>query len=126
MKKVSVVFLLLFLGLTFQGFSQTASKDFFAGPWEISVFETPNGDAKLKTTLTRVNGKLTGVLSDATNASAPKIQIEQVIENPDSISILFFAEGTDVNIDLRKKDENNLEGTLMGMFTAKAKRLAKP
>ncbi|MBN7812773.1 hypothetical protein J0A68_17595 [Algoriphagus sp. H41] len=126
MKKASVVIVLLFLGLVFQGYSQTAPKDFFAGAWEISVFDTPNGDAKLKTTLTRTNGKLTGVLSDANNPSAPKMTIEQVIENPDSISILFFAEGTDVNIDLKKKDVNNLEGTLMGMFTAKAKRLGKP
>ena len=126
MKKVNALFILLFLGLTFHGFSQTAPKDFFAGPWEISVFDTPNGDAKLKTTLSRVDGKLTGVLSDATNSSAPKITIEEVIEKPDSISILFFAEGTDINIDLRKKDDNNLEGSLMGMFTAKAKRLSKP
>lgn len=125
MKKVSAVVLLLFLGLAVQGFSQTAPKDFFAGAWEIVVFDTPNGDAKMKTTLTRTNGKLTGVLSDANDPSGPKFTIEQVIENPDSISILFFAENTDVNIDLKKKDVNNLEGTLMGMFTAKAKRLPK-
>lgn len=126
MKKVSAVILLLFLGLTLQGFSQTASKDFFAGPWEIQVYNTPNGDAKLITTLTRVDGKLTGILSNSADPSATKMKIEEVIEKPDSISILFYSEGTDVNIDLRKKDENNLEGTLMGMFTAKAKRVAKP
>lgn len=126
MKKVSAVILLLFLGLTLQGFSQTASKDFFAGPWEIQVYNTPNGDAKLITTLTRVDGKLTGILSNSADPSIPKMTIEEVIEKPDSILILFYAEGTDVNIDLRKKDENNLEGTLMGMFTAKAQRVAKP
>lgn len=126
MKKVSAVILLLFLGLTLQGFSQTASKDFFAGPWEIQVYNTPNGDAKLITTLTRVDGKLTGILSNSADPSIPKMTIEEVIEKPDSILILFYDEGTDVNIDLRKKDENNLEGTLMGMFTAKAQRVAKP
>ncbi len=126
MKKVSVVFFLLFLGLAFLGFSQTAPKDFFTGPWEITVFDTPNGTAKMTTTLTRVNGKLTGELSNAATPTAPKIRIEEVVEKPGSISILFFAEGTDVNIDLTKKDDNNLEGSLMGMFTSKAKRLAKP
>jgi len=126
MKKVSALFVLLFLGLTFQGFSQTASKDFFAGPWEIMVYNTPNGDSKLTTNLTRVDGKLTGVLASSTDPSAPKMTINEVIEKPESISIVFFAEGMDVNIDLNKKDANNLEGTLMGMFTAKAKRLSKP
>ncbi len=126
MKKVSVVFLLLFLGLAFQGFSQTAPKDFFTGPWEITVFDTPNGTAKMTTNLTRVDGKLTGTLSSSGDPTAPKMTINEVIEKPESISIVFFAEGMDVNIDLNKKDANNLEGTLMGMFTAKAKRLPKP
>lgn len=126
MKKISVVFFLLFLGLTFQGFSQTISKDFFAGPWEIMVYGTPNGDAKMTTNLKRVDGKLTGELISKTGENSQKIRIDEVIETSSGISILFYAEGTDVNIDLAKKDDNNLEGTLMGMFTAKAKRLSKP
>jgi hypothetical protein len=126
MKKASVVFILLFLGLTFQGFSQTTPTDFFTGPWEITVFGTPEGDSKMTTNLTRVDGKLTGELSSAGDSSVPKMRIEKVVETPTSISIIFFAEGMDINIDLNKKDNNNLEGTLLGMFTAKAKRLAKP
>jgi hypothetical protein len=126
MKKVSVVFLLLFLDLTFQGFSQTTPKDFFTGPWEIVVYNTPNGDAKMTTTLTRVNGKLTGEFSNSATPTAPKMKITEVVEKPESISILFNAEGMDVNIDLNKKDSQNLEGSLLGMFTAKATRMAKP
>lgn len=126
MKKVSIVFVLLFLGVAFQGFSQSASKDFFAGPWEITVYGTPDGDSKMTTTLTRVNGKLTGVLSSAENPSQPKMTIEEVIEKPDSMTIMFYAEGMDINIDLKKVDNNNLKGDLLGMFEAKAKRITKP
>lgn len=126
MKKLNAVLILLFLGLTFQAFSQTTPKDFFTGPWEITVFGTPEGDSKLTTTLTRINGKLTGELSNSATPTAPKIKIQEVVEERESISILFFAEGTEVNIDLVRKDDNNLEGTLMGMFTSKATRLAKP
>ena len=125
MKKVSAVFLLLFLGLVVQGFSQS-SKDFYAGPWEIMIYDTPNGDAKMTTTLTRVNGKLTGELTNSSDPKAGKMKIQEVVEKPESISILFFAEGMDISIDLKKKDESNLEGSLMGMFPAKAKRMAKP
>lgn len=126
MKKVSLVFFILFLGMAFQGFAQgIAPKDFFAGPWEIMVYGTPDGDSKLTATLTRVDGKLTGVLGDATDASKPKFTIEEVIEKPDSMTIIFFAEGMDINIDLKKVDNNNLDGSLMGMFDAKAKRITK-
>lgn len=126
MKKVSVFFVLLFLGLTFQGFSQTAPKDFFTGPWEITVFDTPNGTAKMTTNLTRVDGKLTGELSNAATPTAPKIKIQEVVEKPEGISIIFFGEGMEVYVDLNKKDDNNLEGSLLGMFTSTAKRLPKP
>ena len=126
MKKVSLVFFVLFLGMAFQGFSQGAApKDFFAGPWEIMVFGTPDGDSKMITTLTRVDGKLSGVLGDASDASKPKFTIEEVIEKADSITIIFFAEGMDINIDLKKVDNNNLDGSLMGMFDATAKRIPK-
>ena len=126
MKKLSLVAFLLFFGLCIQGFSQTTSKDFFAGPWEIMVYGTPNGDAKMTTNLKRVDGKLTGELSSKTGENSQKIRSDEVVETSSGISILFSAEGNDVNIDLAKKDDNNLEGNLMGMFTAKAKRLSKP
>lgn len=124
MKKVSIMFFILFLGLTIQGFSQTAPKDFFTGPWEITIMGTPDGDSKMKTTLTRVNGNLTGVLADATDSTKPKFKIDRIDEKPDSIVIFFYAEGMDINLDLKKVDNHNLEGTLLGMFESKAKRIS--
>lgn len=126
MKKVSLLFFAFFLGLTFYGFAQTSSTDFFAGPWEIMIYGTPDGDTKMTTTLTRVNGKLTGVLSDPSVASKPKMNLDQVIEKPDGMTLIFYAEGMDINIDLKKVDNNNLNGTLLGMFNATAKRIPKP
>lgn len=124
MKKVSILFFILFLGLAFQGFSQTVPKDFFTGPWEITIYGTPSGDSKMKTTLTRVNGKLTGVLSDPSDSTKPKFKIDRIEEKPDSIVIFFYAEGMDINLDLKKLDNQNLEGTLLGMFESKAKRVS--
>ena len=123
MKKSFIILLALMLGITFSGLSQnTAQKDFFAGKWEFTVLGTPNGDAKFSTTLTRKEGKLTGELSDPTNPTKEKIAITKIDETSDKITIYFTSSGYDVNLEMSKVDENNLKGSMMGMFDAKGVR----
>jgi hypothetical protein len=123
MKKTILIFFVLFTGLVFQGFSQDIPKDFFTGTWEITIFGTPEGDAKMNAKLARVDGKLTGVLIDPNEPDKAKFNIDKVEEKTDSIVIFFFAEGMDINLDLKKTDNHNLEGSLLGMFDSKAKRI---
>jgi hypothetical protein len=124
MKKSILFFAMLFIGMVSFSYAQKATtKDFYAGTWEILVKGTPNGDAKMLTTLTRVDGKLTGVLSSATDPSAPKMQISKVDETETGITIYFYAEGMDIDLNLKKQDENNLKGSLMnGSFESTAVR----
>jgi len=123
MKKSFIILLTLMLGITFSGLSQnTAQKDFFAGKWEFTVLGTPNGDAKFSTTLTRKEGKLTGELSDPNNPTKEKIAITKIDEMSDKITIYFTSSGYDVNLEMSKVDENNLKGSMMGMFDAKGVR----
>jgi hypothetical protein len=123
--KKTVFFLLAFVvGIALQGFSQTdkPTTDFFAGKWEILVEGTPNGDAKFATEITRKDGKLIGELKVA--AGDTKETIPATVEEAEGkITIFFTTQGYDVNIDLSKVDDNNLKGTLMNMFEAKAKRV---
>mgnify|MGYP001021144392 CR=1 FL=1 len=126
MRKSSLVFMLLFLGVVFSGFSQSTkapASDFFAGKWEVSVIGTPNGDAKLVTNLVRKDGKLTGELVDPTGSNPDPIVLTDVVDEADKVTLYFTAQGTDVNVELEKVDENNLKGSLMGMFDASAKRI---
>lgn len=122
MKKASILLLVLCLGIVFNGFSQTAPpKDFFAGKWEISLAGTPNGDVKFLTNLTRKDGKLTGELVNA--ADATKRPITKVEENGDKLAIYFeSSQGGELSIDLAKADSDNLTGSLMS-FDAKATRI---
>ncbi|GGD69121.1 hypothetical protein GCM10011514_36590 [Emticicia aquatilis] len=120
MKKLSVLVVLFVLGLSFNTFAQT---NFFEAKWEITVAGTPNGDAKFVTKLERKDGKLGGELSLPADASAPKIPITNIEESADKIIIFFSAQGYDVNVELTKVDDNNLKGTLMNMFEAKAIRV---
>lgn len=124
MKKVSILLFALFLSISFYGFSQTAPKDFFAGKWEIALTGTPNGDVKFLTNLVRKEGKLTGELVNATDATQPKRLITKVEENGDKLAIYFeSSQGGEISIDLAKVDDDNLKGNLMDSFEAMAKRV---
>ncbi|MES2519246.1 MAG: hypothetical protein V4585_14120 [Bacteroidota bacterium] len=129
MKKVSIILIALFFGIVINGFSQTTTPapkaDFFAGKWEITIFGTPNGDSKMTTTLIRKDGKLTGELKDTGDTTKPAIPITAIEEKDGEIEISFTASGYDVNLPLKKEDDDNLKGQLMGMFDAKAKRVKK-
>jgi 23S rRNA maturation-related 3'-5' exoribonuclease YhaM len=124
MKKVSLLVVFL-LGIVASGFAQTTTKptDFFAGKWEMVVVGTPNGDAKLIADLVRKDGKLTGELADAKDPSKEKIKIDSIDETADKLSIAFQAQGNNITMDLTKVDDDNLKGSVMGMFDATAKRL---
>ncbi len=124
MKKASVLLFVLFLSITFYGFSQTAPKDFYAGKWEILLTGTPNGDVKFFTNLTRKDGKLTGELVNPEDATNGKRPITKVEESADKIAIYFeSSQGGEISINLAKVDNDNLKGSLMDSFDAKATRI---
>jgi hypothetical protein len=123
MKKISIFFVLLFLGLACNGFCQTAATtDFFAGKWEIQVVGTPNGDVKFVTDLVRKDGKLTGELVNPADSDA-KRPITRIEESASKLIIFFdSAQIGEISIDLDKVDNDNLKGVLYN-FEATAKRV---
>jgi hypothetical protein len=124
MKKVSSLLLVLFLGITFYGFSQTPPKDFFTGKWEISLTGTPNGEVTFFTNLTRKEGKLTGELVNPEDPTNGKRAITKVEESGDKMAIYFkSSQGDEISLHLAKVDSDNLKGSLMNSFDAKAVRL---
>lgn len=121
MKKVSIILIVLFFGIAVKGFSQTEKPaDFFAGKWEITFIGTPNGDGKMVTELVRKDGKLTGKLKPADGSDA--IDITNIEEEAEKMTIFFSTQGYDVSVELSKVDNDNLKGSLMNMFDAKAVR----
>ena len=125
MKKASIFLVILFLGVAFKGYSQTAATtDFFAGKWEVSVIGTPNGDSKMVTDLIRKDGKLTGELKDPSGQNPEPFPITSIVEEADKVTLYFTAQGTDVSLDLAKVDDSHLKGSVMnGMFDATAVRV---
>lgn len=100
------------------------AEDFFAGEWELEFLGTPNGDSKLLMNLLREDENLTGSLKPL-DSDGDEIMLTDVSEEESSITLYFRAQGYDVNVVLEKVDENNLSGSLMDMFDAKAIRVVK-
>jgi hypothetical protein len=122
MKKVSIILIVLFFGIAVKGFSQADKPaDLFAGKWEITFIGTPNGDGKMTTELVRKDGKLTGKLKPADGSDA--IDITNIEEETEKMTIFFSTQGYDVSVELSKVDNDNLKGSLMNMFDAKAIRI---
>ena len=123
MRKVSLIGLFLIIAVAFNTKAQTtAPAEFFAGKWDVTILGTPNGDSKMLVELVRQDGKLTGQMSNPAEPTAEKTPVT-VAENADLLELAFNAQGYDVTINLKKVDDDNLKGSLMGMFDANAKRI---
>ncbi|MEY4988085.1 MAG: hypothetical protein RL567_1864 [Bacteroidota bacterium] len=124
MKKfIALVFVLTTLFSASSFASQPDPTDFFAGKWKIMVSGTPNGDVTFATNLIRKDGALTGQLKIVGDDSLPLVDISKVEDSSDKVVIYFTIQGYDVNAELTKVDDDNLKGSLMGMFEAKAARV---
>lgn len=99
----------------------TTSTDYYPGKWQVTVFGTPNGDAKMMILLQRKDGKLAGSVQDSTGKDIS--QITQADEQGKSITLGFNAQGYDVTLTLQPVDADNVAGSLMGMFDAKGIRI---
>lgn len=121
MKKINLFIAVLLLGTLSMSF--TMVEDYFLGKWEIMVAGTPNGDIKFATDLQRKDGKLVGELTIPADPNAPAIPITNIEEETDKITLYFSAQGYDLNLELNKVDQDNLKGSLMGMFDSKAVRI---
>lgn len=102
---------------------QQDSTDYFVGKWKVLVKGTPNGDATMVFVLDKAAESLTGVVQDTVGTEISKISNVELAGN--AVTLYFTAQGYDVNLLMKKEDEDNVTGSLMGMFDASGQRLKK-
>lgn len=120
MKKLTLIFTVvtgLFLSLN----AAAQTKDFYPGKWNVIIFGTPNGDAKMTFALERKDGKLTGAVQDSTGKELTKIT--SVEEKDKTITAAFTIQSYDVTLTLDPVDDDHVKGSLLGMFDAKGVRV---
>ncbi len=99
-----------------------AKPDYFAGKWKVLVKGVPGGDAKMTVNFERKDTALTASLLDSTGNEVGKVN--KVMENEQSITVYFTAQGYDVDLILEKKDDDHVAGNMMGgMFEAEGDRI---
>lgn len=123
MKKLILLFTALFFLFVFNdvnGQSNTGA-NYFQGKWSVLVKGTPNGDAKMIFVLDKKDSTLAGVVKDSTGKEISKI--EKIDLSGDKATVYFTASGYDVNLEMDKKDDDHVTGSLMGMFDAEGERI---
>ena len=126
MKKTFALLTGLFLVcLSFSSMAQPkGGPDYFAGKWNTLIKGTPQGDVRLLFVLEKDGSGLKGVVQDSTGNEMSKIDKVDIAEK--SITIFCNIAGYDVNIELTPKDDDNVTGTLMGMFEVEGVRVKTP
>ena len=123
MKKVSLFFAgIFFLLLSLNANAQTKTgADYFAGKWSVLVKGLPDGDRKMVFLLEKKDATLTGSLQDSTGKEITKLTSVELADKTATLN--FTTNGYDVNLELTKKDEDHVTGSLMGMFDAEGERV---
>lgn len=106
--------------------AQSATIDYFAGKWEILIPDVQGTDLKLTLTLAKADGKLEGKFT-AGDEGEMKINSIETIAEPVSVRINVTTPDGNYDLDmyLKKKDDNNITGDLVNMFDLTGKRLAQ-
>lgn len=118
MKKFKTMLLVVFSLFALVS-AKAQTKDYYPGKWDVMVYGTPNGDAKLTFVLERKDGKLGGVVQDSTGKETAKIT--KVDEKDKTAIIAFTTQGYDVDLTIDPVDEDHIKGSLAG-FEAKGNR----
>ena len=123
MKKVSFFLAgLFFLMLSMNVNAQTKTgADYFVGKWNVLVKGLPDGDRTMIFVMEKKDATLIGVLQDTTGKEITKLTSVELKDTTATLN--FTTNGYDVNLEMTKKDEDNVTGSLMGMFDAEGKRV---
>jgi len=113
--------MLTLIGSSLLSFNETYRASYFEGKWEVLVKDTPQGDAVIPMRFETVEDVTTGYFQE--DASGNELKMSSVTIEGETLMAAFTISGYDVTMDLKKVDEDFSSGSLMGMFTAEAKRV---
>jgi hypothetical protein len=121
MKKANLLLTALFLILiSFSLQAQEKPSDFYLGKWDVLIQGTPSGDIRLLINIEEKDGSMAGTIS---SEGTEGTKADKIMTNENSATVYWFAAGYDVYLTMNRKEENKVDGNLMGMFTAIIERV---
>ena len=114
------MFLLAFIATTgsISAQDKNTGEKYFIGKWNVMVYGVPNGDTKMVLNIERKEDKLTGNMADTTGINPP-VELENIVIADSTFKATFSAQGMDITLMLKIKDDKNITGNMMDMFDIK-------
>jgi hypothetical protein len=126
MKKVSIVIsmiIIAFAATTMSAMAQSkvTGEKYFIGKWNVMVYGVPDGDTKMLINIEKKDDKITGTLADPAKTDPP-LNLENIMVADSTLKATFNAQGMDISIMLKIKDDKNITGNMMEMFDIKGSK----
>ncbi len=100
------------------------SGNYFVGKWNLTVSGAPSEKSDIVVRLERKEGKLTGTINVGENGKP--ITFSKIEEKETSLTLYYTnKDGRDVYVNMFKKDENHVSGSIMNMYDIKGERVIK-
>jgi hypothetical protein len=97
---------------------KNTGEKYFIGKWNVIVYGVPDGDTKMVINIGKKDDKLTGNMADPAK-SDPPIEFANIEVSDSVFKATFPAQGMDITLMLKIKDDKNITGSMMDMFDIK-------
>jgi hypothetical protein len=97
---------------------KNTGENFFIGKWNAMLYGVPDGDTKMVIIINRKDDKLTGDMSDPAK-SDPPVELDNIEVADSTFKATFSAQGMDITIMLKIKNDTTITGNMMNMFDIK-------
>jgi hypothetical protein len=125
MKKVAVIFSLVVLAfILFISKAQaqsTVGESYFIGKWSVLIKGLPDGDSKKMISFEKKDGKLIGCVTDPANPEQ-KMELTEIEVSDNALKANVYAQSMYVQVNLSRKDDNTITGTIMDRFDLEGTR----
>ena len=122
MKTIHAILTLVFVMVLSANLNAQSNTDinFFKGSWKAVVENTPAGDVSMVISFDQ-NDEIKASINDASGNELYKVVSTTIKEN--QATLIFIGSQGEVDMNLKKKDEDHLTGNIMGMYYLDCERV---
>src|SRR5450759_3408713 len=123
MKKASIILstiILTFIVTTgsMNAQAKNTGENYFIGKWNVMIYGVPDGDTKMIINIEKKDDKLTGNMADPAKTDPP-LELANIEVADSTFKATFNAQGMDISLMLKIKDDKNITGNMMDTFDIK-------
>lgn len=123
MKKVTIVLSMIIMALminnsTLKAQEKNTGEKYFIGKFNLMVYGLPDGDTKMVLNIAKKEDKLTGTIS-APEQTDPPMELSNIAIADSTLDATFSAQGMDITLSFKIKDDKNITGNMLNMFDIK-------